>query len=568
MEELHILRHSVSHVMAMAVKRLYPDVKLAIGPATNDGFYYDFDFSTPISDQDLKAIEKEMKLIIKKKYKFVRKEVSKSDALAVMNESEEIYKVELINELDDANISFYENEGFVDLCKGPHIEHTGRIKAFKLLKVAGAYWRGDEKNKMLQRIYGTAFFTKDELVEHLNLIEEAKKRDHRKLGRELDLFSFQDAGPGFPFWHSNGTKLYDRLLAFWKKLHKKYNYEQIRTPIILNEELWHKSGHWDNYRENMYFVSIDENPYAIKPMNCPGGVLVYGNAQHSYRDLPIRMAELGMVHRHEKSGVLHGLMRVRQFTQDDAHIYCTEDQIEDEVIGVIDLVSEIYSTFGFEYEVELSTRPDKSIGSDEMWGKAEQSLKTALEHKKMDYVLNPGDGAFYGPKIDFHIKDCIGRSWQCGTIQLDFSMPERFDLNYVGSDGQKHRPVMIHRAILGSIERFIGILIEHYAGVFPVWLAPEAIRIITVNQEKHSEYAYQVKKELEVLDIEVSVDSRNEKLGYRIREAEMKKIPYVLIIGDKELEGNLISGRSKITRDMGSLKIDKFIDIINEEIKQ
>lgn len=565
MEDLQILRHSVSHVMAMAVKKLYPEVKLAIGPATDDGFYYDFDVPQSISDADLKQIETEMKSIIKKKVKFIREEVSKSDALKIMNDLGENYKSELISDLEDGTISLYRNDNFVDLCKGPHIEHTGRIKAFKLLKVAGAYWRGDEKNKMLQRIYGTAFFTKEELVEYLNMVEEAKKRDHRKLGKELDLFSFQEEGPGFVFWHPNGMKLYDRLIDFWKKLHEKYGYEQIKTPIILNEDLWHRSGHWDNYRENMYFVSIDENPYAIKPMNCPGGLLVYKNNQHSYRDFPLRMAELGMVHRHEKSGVLHGLMRVRQFTQDDAHIYCTEEQIEQEVIAIIDLVSEIYSTFGFNYDVELSTRPDKSIGSDEVWQKAESSLETALEHKGIDYVLNPGDGAFYGPKIDFHIKDCIGRSWQCGTIQLDFSMPERFDLHYIGDDGEKHRPVMLHRAILGSIERFIGILIEHFAGVFPVWLAPEAVRIIPVN-EVHGEYAELVKGKIKEIGIECSVDLRNEKLGYRIREAEMKKIPYVIIVGDKEVENKTVSVRSKNNGELGSLTIDNFVGIIGKEI--
>lgn len=556
--------HSTSHVMAQAVKRLFPDAKLAIGPAIDEGFYYDFDMEESFSPSDIEQIEKEMAKIIAENYSFSRKDVSRDEALSDLEEQNEPYKVELVQALeDDANISFYNQGEFSDLCAGPHIPSTGKIKAFKLTSLAGAYWRGDEDNKMLQRIYGISFPKKSMLDEYLHRIEEAKKRDHRKLGRELDLFSLHEEGPGFPFFHPKGMVLWNILIDFWRKEHQKRGYQEIKTPIILNEELWQRSGHWEHYKDNMYFTKIDDMAYAVKPMNCPGGILMYKSNYHSYRDLPIRLGELGIVHRHEKSGVLHGLMRVRCFTQDDAHIFMMPSQIEEEIIGVIDLVDYFYKIFGFEYHVELSTRPENSMGSDELWEQATNALQKALEKKGMPYKINEGDGAFYGPKIDFHLKDSLGRTWQCGTIQLDFQMPERFDLSYIGPDGEKHRPVMIHRVIYGSIERFIGILIEHYGGAFPMWLAPVQARILPIS-EKHLEYARKVKQQLEEAGIRVELDERNEKIGYKIREAQMQKTPYMLIVGDKEAEENTVSVRVREKGDTGQQSIESFIEEVKE----
>ena len=556
--------HSTSHVMAQAVKRLFPDAKLAIGPAIDEGFYYDFDMEESFSPSDIEQIEKEMAKIIAENYSFSRKDVSRDEALSDLEEQNEPYKVELVQALeDDANISFYNQGEFSDLCAGPHIPSTGKIKAFKLTSLAGAYWRGDEDNKMLQRIYGISFPKKSMLDEYLHRIEEAKKRDHRKLGRELDLFSLHEEGPGFPFFHPKGMVLWNILIDFWRKEHQKRGYQEIKTPIILNEELWQRSGHWEHYKDNMYFTKIDDVAYAVKPMNCPGGILMYKSNSHSYRDLPIRLGELGIVHRHEKSGVLHGLMRVRCFTQDDAHIFMMPSQIEEEIIGVIDLVDYFYKIFGFEYHVELSTRPENSMGSDELWEQATNALQKALEKKGMPYKINEGDGAFYGPKIDFHLKDSLGRTWQCGTIQLDFQMPERFDLSYIGPDGEKHRPVMIHRVIYGSIERFIGILIEHYGGAFPMWLAPVQARILPIS-EKHLEYARKVKQQLEEAGIRVELDERNEKIGYKIREAQMQKTPYMLIVGDKEAEENTVSVRVREKGDTGQQSIESFIEEVKE----
>lgn len=552
--------HSSSHVMAQAVKRLFPETKLAIGPAIDEGFYYDFDRDESFTPSDLEKIEQEMAKIIAEDYAFCRKNVSKEEAIEELNKINEPYKVELVEALPEgAPISFYQQGEFKDLCAGPHIPSTGRIKAFKLTSLAGAYWRGDEHNKMLQRIYGISFPKKSMLDEYLTRIEEAKKRDHRKLGKELDLFSIHEEGPGFPFFHPKGMVIWNLLTDFWRKEHSKRGYQEIKTPIILNEELWRRSGHWDHYKENMYFTKIDDMNYAVKPMNCPGGILMYKTDSRSYRDLPIRLGELGLVHRHELSGVLHGLMRVRCFTQDDAHIFMMPSQIEDEIIGVIDLVDYFYQIFGFEYNVELSTRPENSMGSDELWDQATAALQGALDKKGMSYKINEGDGAFYGPKIDFHLKDSLGRTWQCGTIQLDFQMPERFDLSYIGADGEKHRPVMIHRVIFGSIERFIGILIEHYAGAFPVWLAPVQARILPIS-EKHMDYAYKVKKQLEEAGIRVEVDERNEKIGYKVRDAQMKKIPYMLIVGDKEANENTVSVRTREKGDVGQKPIETFID--------
>lgn len=556
--------HSTSHVMAQAVKRLFPDAKLAIGPAIDEGFYYDFDMEESFSPSDIEQIEKEMAKIIAENYSFSRKDVSRDEALSDLEEQNEPYKVELVQALeDDANISFYNQGEFSDLCAGPHIPSTGKIKAFKLTSLAGAYWRGDEDNKMLQRIYGISFPKKSMLDEYLHRIEEAKKCDHRKLGRELDLFSLHEEGPGFPFFHPKGMVLWNILIDFWRKEHQKRGYQEIKTPIILNEELWQRSGHWEHYKDNMYFTKIDDMAYAVKPMNCPGGILMYKSNSHSYRDLPIRLGELGIVHRHEKSGVLHGLMRVRCFTQDDAHIFMMPSQIEEEIIGVIDLVDYFYKIFGFEYHVELSTRPENSMGSDELWEQATNALQKALEKKGMPYKINEGDGAFYGPKIDFHLKDSLGRTWQCGTIQLDFQMPERFDLSYIGPDGEKHRPVMIHRVIYGSIERFIGILIEHYGGAFPMWLAPVQARILPIS-EKHLEYARKVKQQLEEAGIRVELDERNEKIGYKIREAQMQKTPYMLIVGDKEAEENTVSVRVREKGDTGQQSIESFIEEVKE----
>jgi len=563
----HAYRHTSSHIMAQAVKRLYPDAKLAIGPSIENGFYYDFDVEKPFSVEDLENIENEMKKIIKEDYKLERFTLPRDEAIKYMEERQEPYKVELIRDLPEGEtISFYRQGDFVDLCAGPHVESTGKIKAFKLLSVAGAYWRGNEKNKMLQRIYGTSFNKKSELDAYLTRLEEAKKRDHRKLGKELDLFDILEEGPGFPFFMPKGMVLRNILEEYWREEHKKAGYQEIRTPIILNEELWHRSGHWDHYKENMYFTKIDEGDFAIKPMNCPGGMMVYKRKLHSYRDLPQRLAELGLVHRHELSGALHGLMRVRCFTQDDAHIFMTPEMIKDEVLGVINLIDSFYKVFGFKYHIELSTRPENSMGSDEQWEEATDALKNALEAKGLSYKINEGDGAFYGPKIDFHLEDSIGRTWQCGTIQLDFQMPERFDLTYIGADGERHRPVMIHRVVFGSIERFIAILTEHYAGAFPVWLSPVQVKILPLV-DKHHGYAEEVKKQLEKEGIRVEVDLRNEKIGYKIREAQLAKIPYMLVIGDKETETKTLAVRSRKDGDLGSMSVDDFVAKIISEIK-
>ncbi|MBQ1613252.1 MAG: threonine--tRNA ligase, partial [Selenomonas sp.] len=515
------LRHTASHILAQAVKRLYKEdnVKLAIGPAIDNGFYYDIDMDRQLGESDLKDIEKEMKKIVKENLKLERKEVSRSEALKMFEEKGESYKVELINDLpEDALITLYTQGEFTDLCAGPHVLSTGKVKALKLQSVAGAYWRGSEKNKMLQRIYGTAFEKQADLDEYLHMLEEAAKRDHRKLGKELDLFSLHEEGPGFPFFHPNGMVVRNELINYWREVHRRYGYQEIKTPMIMNRKLWETSGHWDHYKENMYFTKIDDEDYAVKPMNCPGGMLVYKSHQHSYRDLPLRMGELGLVHRHELSGALHGLFRVRNFTQDDAHLFITPAQIEEEIQHTIDLFDEVYSTFGLKYTAELSTRPEDSMGSDEIWENATNALRNALEHRGLKYVINEGDGAFYGPKIDFHLRDSIGRTWQCGTIQLDMLMPEKFDLTYVGEDGEKHRPVMLHRVVYGSIERFIGILIENYAGAFPTWLAPVQVRILPIT-DKHADYAYELKKKMFDLGLRVEVDDRNEKTGYKIRES-------------------------------------------------
>ncbi|MBZ4663386.1 MAG: thrS [Caloramator sp.] len=560
------LRHTASHILAQAVKRLYPNVKLAIGPAIDNGFYYDFDADFAITPDMLAEIEKEMQKIIKEDYELERFVLSREEAIKLMKEKNEDYKVELIEELPEGEeISFYKQGEFVDLCAGPHVPSTGRVKAIKLLSVAGAYWRGDEKNKMLQRVYGTAFTKKSELDAYLNMLEEAKKRDHRKLGKELELFAIMEEGPGFPFFLPKGMVVRNELENFWRQVHQKNGYKEIKTPIILNEALWHRSGHWDHYKENMYFTKIDEQDYAVKPMNCPGGILVYKSQMHSYRELPLRLGELGLVHRHEISGALHGLMRVRCFTQDDAHIFMLPSQIRDEVLGVINLIDHIYKLFGFEYHVELSTRPEDSMGSDEDWENATNALIDALNAAGLEYKINEGDGAFYGPKIDFHLKDCLGRTWQCGTIQLDFQMPERFDLHYIGEDGEKHRPVMIHRVIFGSIERFIGILIEHYAGAFPTWLAPVQVKILPVT-DRANEYAKQLEEKLKDNGIRVETDLRNEKIGYKIREAQLQKVPYMLILGDKEVEAANISVRSRKDGDIGAMSVEEFISKIREEI--
>lgn len=560
-------RHTTSHIMAQAVKRLYPEAKLAIGPSIENGFYYDFDVEKPFSVEELSNIEKEMQKIIKESLKLERFTLPRDEAIKFMEEREEPYKVELIQDLpEDETISFYRQGEFVDLCAGPHIESTSKVKAFKLMSVAGAYWRGNEKNKMLQRIYGTSYNKKSELDAYIIRIEEAKKRDHRKLGRELDLFDIYDEGPGFPFFMPKGMVLRNTLEEYWRQEHSKAGYQEIRSPMILNEELWHRSGHWDHYKENMYFTKIDEADYAIKPMNCPGGMLVYKRKLHSYRDLPQRMAELGLVHRHELSGALHGLMRVRCFTQDDAHIFMTPDQIEDEAVAVINLIDDFYRVFGFNYHVELSTRPENSMGSDEDWERATDALRRALKQKGMNYKVNEGDGAFYGPKIDFHLEDSIGRTWQCGTIQLDFQMPERFDLSYVGADGEKHRPVMIHRVVFGSIERFIAILTEHFAGAFPAWLSPVQVKVLPIVEKQH-EYVAEIKRALEEKGIRVEVDLRNEKIGYKIREAQLEKVPYMLVIGDREMENRAVAVRSRKDGDLGAMPLADFVNKIVEEIK-
>lgn len=561
------LRHTASHILAQAVKRLYPNVKLAIGPAIDTGFYYDFDADFSITPEILEKIEKEMDKIIKENLKLEKSTLDREKAIEFMKEKGEDYKVELIEDLPLGEIiSFYSQGEFIDLCAGPHVPSTSYVKAIKLLSLAGAYWRGSEKNKMLQRVYGTAFTKKSELDEYINMLEEAKKRDHRKLGKELDLFSIHEEGPGFPFFHPKGMIVRNILEDFWRKEHVKAGYLEIKTPLILNEELWHQSGHWDHYQENMYFTKIDEGDFAIKPMNCPGGILVYKNDMHSYKELPLRLSELGIVHRHELSGALHGLMRVRCFTQDDAHIYMTKEQIKEEVIGVINLIDKFYKVFGFQYFVELSTKPENAMGSDEDWDIATEGLRKALVELNIDYKLNEGDGAFYGPKIDFHLRDCIGRTWQCGTIQLDFQMPERFDLSYIGPDGEKHRPVMVHRTVFGSIERFIGILIEQYAGAFPAWLAPVQVKIMNIT-DNQLEYVNKIAKELRDMDIRVELDTRNEKIGYKIREAQMKKIPYMLVCGDKEMDSSKVAVRKRLEGDIGAMTIEEFKDILVEEIK-
>ena len=566
-EGKHALRHSASHILAQAVKRLYKDVKLAIGPAIENGFYYDFDTERPFTPEDLVKIQAEMDKIVKENLAIERAELSRSEAIALFEKQGESYKVELINGLpEDAIISTYKQGEFMDLCAGPHVLTTGKVKAFKLQSIAGAYWRGDEKRKMLQRIYGTAFEKKAELDEYLTMLEEAAKRDHRKLGRELDLFSISEEGPGFPFFHPNGMIVRNELENFWRELHREFGYQEIKTPIILNRKLWEQSGHWDHYKENMYFTQIDGEDYAVKPMNCPGGILVYRTQHHSYRDLPLRTAELGLVHRHELSGALHGLMRVRAFTQDDAHIFMLPAQIKGEIQKVIDLFDRVYSTFGLEYHAELSTRPEKAMGSEEVWETTTNALREALEERGMNYIINEGDGAFYGPKIDFHLKDSIGRTWQCGTIQLDMLLPEKFDLTYVGEDGQKHRPVMIHRVAYGSIERFIGILIEHYAGAFPVWLAPVQVKILTIT-DKHKDYAYALKKEMFDKGIRTEVDDRNEKIGYKIRESQMSKTPYIIVIGDKEMEERKVAVRRHGEKDSIVQEFDAFTSEILEKIK-
>ena len=567
-EGIEIIRHSTAHVMAQAVKRIYGNVKLAIGPTVKNGFYYDFDLDTPLTHGDIEKIEEEMNKIINEDLKFKRKDVSREEALKLMSEKGEDYKVQLINDLDESeNISLYEQGDFTDLCRGPHIPSTKFIKAFKLTSVAGAYWRGSEKNKMLQRIYGVAFATKKELDKYLNMIEEAKKRDHRKLGRELRLFEIMDEGPGFPFFLPKGVVLKNILIDYWRKLHNKAGYVEIETPIMLNKELWIRSGHWDHYKENMYTSMIDDKEFALKPMNCPGGMLVYKSEGHSYRDLPLRVGELGRVHRHELSGALHGLMRVRAFTQDDAHIFMLPEQIKSEILGVIKLIDEVYGTLGFKYNIELSTRPEDSMGSDEEWTMAESSLKEALDEGGLDYKINEGDGAFYGPKIDFHIEDSLGRSWQCGTIQLDFQLPQRFELEYIGSDGGKHRPIVIHRVIFGSIERFIGILIEHFAGKFPVWLSPVQVKVLPIS-DNFVEYGSEVIGKLREAGIRCEIDNRSEKIGYKIREARNERVPYMIIVGEQEKTHGNISLRSREGGDEGSISLEEFIARVQKEEKE
>ncbi len=566
-EALNIYRHSTAHVLAEAVQRLFPGNRFGIGPAIAEGYYYDFDSSHTFTPEDLDKIQAEMEKIVKEDKPFVRREVSREEALQVFGDRGEVYKVELINELpEDAVISCYQQGDFLDLCAGPHVPATGKLKAIKLMSLAGAYWRGSEKNKMLQRVYGTAFFDKAELEQYLFRLEEAKRRDHRKLGAELELFAIMDEGPGFPFFFPKGMILRNELESFWRSEHRKAGYQEIKTPIILNRTLWEQSGHWQHYKENMYFTRIDDEDFAVKPMNCPGGMLVYRASLHSYRDLPLRMGELGLVHRHELSGALHGLMRVRCFTQDDAHIFMLPGQIKDEIIGVINLIDKFYSIFGFEYHVELSTKPEKAMGSDEIWEMATNALREALEAKGMPYKVNEGDGAFYGPKIDFHLKDCLGRTWQCGTIQLDFLMPEKFDLTYVGEDGQKHRPVMIHRVIFGSIERFIGILTEHFAGAFPVWLAPVQVKLLTVTDRAIS-YGKELRNRLEEAGIRVELDSRNEKIGYKIREAQVQKIPYMLVLGDKEVDNKTVAVRKRGAGDLGAMGVTELISQVVKEIQ-
>jgi len=567
-EGTHAFRHTSAHILAQAVQRLFPGTKLAIGPAIDNGYYYDFDSEHIFTPDDLGKIEAEMKKIIKEDLKLERFELPREEALKFVSEKGEDYKVELINDLpEDSIISFYKQGEFTDLCAGCHVTSTKQVKAIKLLSIAGAYWRGDEKRKMLQRIYGTSFPKAKLLDEYLEMLEEAKKRDHRKIGKELKLFALREEGPGFPFFLPNGMVVKNELMHYWREVHEAAEYVEVETPLIMNRKLWETSGHWYHYKENMYTVVIDEEDYAIKPMNCPGGMLVYGMEMRSYRDFPLRIGEVGRVHRHELSGALHGLMRVRAFTQDDAHIFMLPEQIKDEIKNVAQLIDEVYAKFGFEYNVELSTRPEKSMGSDAEWELAETSLQGALEELGLNYKLNEGDGAFYGPKIDFHLIDCLGRSWQCGTIQLDMQLPQRFDLNYIGADGEKHKPIVIHRVAYGSIERFIGILIEHYAGKFPTWLAPVQVKILPIA-DRHADYAYELKKNMQKHGIRVDVDSRSEKIGYKIREAQMQKNPYMLIVGDKEVDEKTISVRSRDKGELGAQEVDTFIEEIVREIKE
>lgn len=558
------LRHTASHVMAQAIQHLFPGVKFAIGPSIENGFYYDLDTDHRFTQDDFPAIEAEMAKIVKENLPLTKEVVSREDALKLFKEAGQDYKVELIQDLpEDAEISLYRQGDFVDLCAGPHTASTGAVKAFKLQTVAGAYWRGDEHNKMLQRIYGTAFEKKSDLDDYLHMLEEAEKRDHRKLGKQLDLFSFHEEGPGFPFFHAKGMVLRKTLLKLWYELHDEAEYDEISTPTILSRHLWEQSGHWDHYRENMYFTTIDDEPYAIKPMNCPGGILVYKSNVHSYRDFPMRMAELGLVHRHELHGALHGLFRVRCFTQDDAHIFMLPSQMKQEISGVMDLIDKAYKIFGLDYHVELSTRPEDSMGSDEIWDLATKTLREVIEEKGVPFQINEGDGAFYGPKLDFHVKDSIGRTWQCGTIQLDMLMPERFDMTYIGEDGQKHRPVMVHRTVFGSVERFLGILIENYNGAFPVWLAPVQVKFLPIS-DKHLAYAKELRKKFKKMGIRVEVDESNEKIGYKIRKAQMEKVPYMAVIGDKEMENNTLSIRDRSQGDIGAQPVDDFIAHVQE----
>ena len=567
-EELNkILWHTTSHILAQAVKRLYPNTKLGIGPAIENGFYYDFKVEKPLTEDDINKIEEEMKKIVKEDLSLERSTLSREEAIKLMKEKEEPYKVQLIEELPEGeDISFFKQGDFIDLCAGPHINRTGKIKAIKLLSTSAAYWKGNQENDSMQRIYGVSFLKASQLEEHLRLLEEAKQRDHKKIGKELELFMLAPEGPGFPFFLPKGMVLRNVLEDYWRKIHTEHGYVEIKTPIILNEELWHRSGHWDHYKENMYTTKIDDVDFGVKPMNCPGGMIVYKSKMHSYKDLPLRAGELGLVHRHEKSGELNGLFRVRCFTQDDAHIFCLPEQIEEEIKGVISLVDDVYSKFGFEYTIELSTRPENSMGSDELWEMAEGALEKVLNNLGKKYELNEGDGAFYGPKIDFHIKDCLGRDWQCGTIQLDFQMPERFDLTYIGEDGEKHRPVMLHRVIFGSIERFIGIITEHFSGAFPAWLSPVQAKLLPITDAQH-DFARQVADKLKAKGIRVEIDESNEKIGYKIRKAQLEKVPYMLVMGAKEVEANAVAVRSRKAGDVGQMPVDEFVAKLQEEIE-
>lgn len=563
-EGIEILRHSASHVMAQAVYRLYPGTKYGVGPAIENGFYYDMDVPVAITEEDLPKIEDEMKRIASEAIPFERLVMSKEEAMRLFQERGDVYKLEILKDIEDDTVSLYRVGEFIDLCRGPHVPNTSYVKHFKLLSLAGAYWRGDERNPMLTRIYGTAFPSEEDLLAYLTKIEEAKRRDHRRIGKELDLFSLQNEAPGFPFFHPKGVVILNTLVDFWRKVHIQRGYQEIKTPLILDQDLWIRSGHWDHYRENMYFTEIDEKPFAIKPMNCPGGILVYKTQLRSYRDLPLKLAELGVVHRHERSGVLHGLMRVRCFTQDDAHIFTSEEHIKEEITDIMEMVQYIYGVFGFPYHIELSTRPENAMGDKVLWDKAEQALQEALEDRGVEYKLNPGDGAFYGPKIDFHLEDCIGRTWQCGTIQLDFQMPEKFDITYIGPDGEPHRPVMIHRTILGSLERFLGILIEQYAGAFPYWLAPVQVKILPVSDE-HLPYAKKVASALQKKDVRIEVDLKEGTLGKKIRDAQMQKIPYMLIIGNREVEKGVVSVRDRSKGDLGSMSLEALVELLGNE---